>query len=205
LDQSQEAFSGYNSHPSSHIDYPELLPIRPPPAAAASALERQDQRPRLPPKPDFGQPPSNSLTISAPGPNGAPALPNGVPKPPRIESDYPVTYWMDVKIGLSGLKNLGNTCYMNAPIQCLSATVPFSRFFTGAFMDVLFVRPLTPYVPRFLPEHRWKNAINFTNPLGSKGRLTGAFATLLYQMWGQDLPYLTPIEFRVCYSFKPLL
>jgi len=57
-------------------------------------------------------------------------------------------------------------------------------------------------------EHRWKNAINFTNPLGSKGRLTGAFATLLYQMWGQDLPYLTPIEFRVSnlfFLFKTLL
>ena len=31
----------------------------------------------------------------------------------------------------AGLSNLGNTCYMNAPIQCLSATVPFARFFTG--------------------------------------------------------------------------
>jgi len=34
------------------------------------------------------------------------------------------------------------------------------------------------------------------NPLGSKGRLTGAFAKLLHEMWGGDMPYLTPIEFR---------
>ncbi|EKM81610.1 hypothetical protein AGABI1DRAFT_35800 [Agaricus bisporus var. burnettii JB137-S8] len=169
LDQSQEALSSYNNHTSSsHIDYPELLPIRPPPAAASSALERQDQRPRLPPKPDFGHPPPNGMM------NGGAGL-NGAPKPPRIESDYPVTYWTDVQIGLSGLKNLGNTCYMNAPIQCLSATVPFSRFFN---------------------ENRWKNAINYTNPFGSKGRITSAFAKLLYQMRGQDLPYVTPIEFR---------
>lgn len=81
-----------------------------------------------------------------------------------------------MQIGVSGLKNLGNTCYMNAPIQCLSATVPFARFFT---------------------EGRWKSGINYTNPLGSKGQLTGAFAKLLHEMWGGDLPYLTPIDFRV--------
>lgn len=82
----------------------------------------------MPPKPDFGQPPAGA---GAPALNGAVGIPNGIPKPPRINSDYPVTYWADTQIGLSGLKNLGNTCYMNAPIQCLSATVPFSRFFTG--------------------------------------------------------------------------
>ena len=49
----------------------------------------------------------------------------------------------------------------------------------------------------FFLEGRWKNAINYTNPLGSKGKLTGAFAKLLHEMWGGDLPYLTPIDFRV--------
>lgn len=45
---------------------------------------------------------------------------------------------------------------------------------------------------------RWKSAINFTNMMGTKGRLTGAFATLVHEMWGGDLPYLTPNDFRVC-------
>ena len=35
----------------------------------------------------------------------------------------------DNMIGLTGLKNLGNTCYMNSTIQCLSAAVPFARYF----------------------------------------------------------------------------
>lgn len=64
---------------------------------------------------------------------------------------------------------------MNAPIQCLSATVPFSRFFT---------------------EGRWKTAINFTNKLGSQGKLAGAFAKLLHEMWGEDLPFVSPTDFR---------
>jgi len=46
-------------------------------------------------------------------------------------------------------------------------------------------------------EGRWKSAINYTNQLGSKGRLAGSFAKLLHEMWGGDLPYVSPIDFRV--------
>lgn len=180
VDQSQEALFNSLRSPSATgactgsigigIDYPELSPsplVRPPPPVATPSLsERQDIRPRRP----------QAFSTSAVPTTASDTLSNGPPTPPRIPSDYPVSFWSDMQIGVSGLKNLGNTCYMNAPIQCLSATVPFARFFT---------------------EGRWKTGINYTNPLGSKGQLTGAFAKLLHEMWGGDLPYLTPIDFRV--------
>lgn len=116
VDQSQEALSNVTgTRPP--IDYPDLSSpsrpiLRPPPIAASSTTERQDNRHRV-----LQQQPTG-------------------PKPPTIKSDYPVTYWSDMQIGTSGLKNLGNTCYMNATIQCLSATVPFARFFTGQSTNI---------------------------------------------------------------------
>ena len=112
-DQSQEALAltGAGFRPS--IDYPDLSSqhiLRPPPIAASPK-----ERPR-----------NHARPISLP------------PPPPTIPSEYPVTYWADVQIGTMGLKNLGNTCYMNSTIQCLSATVPFARFFTGG-LSALFV------------------------------------------------------------------
>jgi ubiquitin carboxyl-terminal hydrolase 8 len=35
----------------------------------------------------------------------------------------------DVSVGMTGLRNLGNTCYMNAILQCMSATTPLARYF----------------------------------------------------------------------------
>ncbi|KAI0924296.1 hypothetical protein AcW2_005215 [Taiwanofungus camphoratus] len=137
VDQSQEALSNLTTRPS--IDYPDLSSqhiLRPPPAVAASGMERQDNRPRL----------------------------------MQQSQSFPMS-----QIGTSGLKNLGNTCYMNATIQCLSATVPFARFFTDG---------------------RWKSAVNMVNPLGTKGNIAHAFANILRDMWQGELQCLSPMTFR---------
>lgn len=39
--------------------------------------------------------------------------------------------------------------------------------------------------------------MNTLNPLGTKGQLARAFATLLHQMWQASYSYLSPVEFRV--------
>jgi ubiquitin carboxyl-terminal hydrolase 8 len=81
----------------------------------------------------------------------------------------------DGVFGLMGLSNLGNTCFMNAALQCLSN-----------------ITPLTDY---FLNNIHTKE-INKDNVLGSKGAVALAYADLLNKLWGRsDAGYITPSEF----------
>jgi len=67
--------------------------------------------------------------------------------------------------GIVGLYNMGNTCYLNASIQCLSHTPIFRDYFTSK-----------AYI----------NDINITNPLGYQGKLAQVCGTLIDAIWRQS-------------------
>ncbi|CAO1618164.1 unnamed protein product [Parajaminaea phylloscopi] len=85
----------------------------------------------------------------------------------------------DLRIGLTGLKNVGNSCYQNATLQCLSATIPLAKF---------------------MLDGSYKRDINPVNPLGTQGALAESFAHLVKVMWSEQYTFVSPVTFREAIS-----
>ncbi|XP_041744119.1 ubiquitin carboxyl-terminal hydrolase 4-like [Coregonus clupeaformis] len=77
--------------------------------------------------------------------------------------------------GLCGLSNLGNTCFMNSALQCLSNASPLTEYFL---------------------DDQYEAEINRENPLGMRGEIAEAYADLVKQMWLSRSSYVAPRTFK---------
>ncbi|XP_061571267.1 ubiquitin carboxyl-terminal hydrolase 15-like isoform X3 [Cololabis saira] len=89
--------------------------------------------------------------------------------------NYPDQSRPSERSGLCGLSNLGNTCFMNSAVQCLSNIPPLTEYFL---------------------KDKYTEELNEDNPLGMKGEIARAWAELGKQLWSGKYSYVTPRPFK---------
>ena len=68
--------------------------------------------------------------------------------------------------GKMGIVNIGNNCFMNSCIQCLSNILPLTKY-------LLF--------------KNYEKDININNPICSEGKIIKSFVELLKSLWNENL------------------
>lgn len=142
-------------------------PLPPPPSRVAPSVPSVPSRPPpAVPRPSYGGVSERESSPFSPISRHLPSV------QPPLYTGRAVSHHR--KLPRTGLVNFSVTCYMNATIQCLLATLPLSHF----FLDDKW---------RDLTQKNWK---------GSQGIMPEIYANLIRDLWRGDKNAVRPASFR---------
>jgi ubiquitin C-terminal hydrolase len=78
-------------------------------------------------------------------------------------------------MGLTGIRNINNSCYLSSSLQCLSHVVALSNYFL---------------------QGQFKKELNLTNPLGTQGKLAIGYAKLIKSLWMDEKDSVAPFHIK---------
>lgn len=139
----------------------------PPPARPAPSM------PTVPSRPPPAVPRPSYSGVSEREPSGmSPTSRQPTSAQPPLYTSKSIAHYL--KLPRTGLINFSVTCYMNATIQCLLATIPLSQFFL---------------------DNRWRD---FTqkNWKGSNGIMPEIYANLIRNLWRGEVQAIRPTSLR---------
>lgn len=108
--------------------------------------------------------------------------------------------------GATGLSNLGNTCFMNSSIQCVSNTKPLTDYFISGRHLYELNRCHLSVSLWYKSSHRYSELIILTglclciyrtNPIGMRGHMAKCYGDLVMELWSGTQKNVAPLKLRV--------